>query len=154
MKILVDADACPVKNEIERAAKRYNIPATLYIDTSHEAVSDYCSIVTVGKGADAVDFVLINSACRGDIVVTQDYGLAAMALARGCYVMHQNSNEYTRENIDGLLNQRHTSAKTRRSGGRLKGSQHKRTAQENERFFEAFEALCRKALHEQSGQND
>jgi uncharacterized protein YaiI (UPF0178 family) len=79
MKILVDADACPVKNIIEKIARQYGLPVLMLIDTSHILASDYSEIILVSKAPDAVDFALINRTVRGDIVVTQDYGVAAMA---------------------------------------------------------------------------
>lgn len=89
MKILVDADACPVIPTVERVAKKYDIPVTLLCDTNHVLESDYSEIRIIGAGADAVDFALVNQCKRGDIVVTQDYGVAAMALGKGAYAIHQ-----------------------------------------------------------------
>ena len=90
------------------------------------------------KGADSVDFRLVNLVQKGDIAVTQDYGLAAMCLSKGALVLHQDGKQYTSENISGLLEFRAASKKIRKSGGRLKGNP-KRTA-EQDRAFEA--ALC------------
>ena len=58
MKILVDADACPVKEIIEKVAKQKNIEVVMYIDSSHILSSDYSKIVTISKGRDAVDLAL------------------------------------------------------------------------------------------------
>ena len=80
MKIYVDADACPVVAIVEQIAKEYEIPVTLLCDTNHVLYSDYSEVVTVGAGADAVDFKLVCLCHKGDIVVTQDYGVAAMIL--------------------------------------------------------------------------
>lgn len=80
MKIYVDADACPVVAIVEQIAKEYEIPVTLLCDTNHVLYSDYSEVVTVGAGADAVDFKLVSLCHKGDIVVTQDYGVAAMIL--------------------------------------------------------------------------
>lgn len=82
MKIYVDADACPVVAIVEQIAKEYEIPVTLLCDTNHVLYSDYSEVVTVGAGADAVDFKLVSLCHKGDIVVTQDYGVAAMILER------------------------------------------------------------------------
>lgn len=73
MKIYVDADACPVVAIVEQIAKEYEIPVTLLCDTNHVLYSDYSEVVTVGAGADAVDFKLVSLCHKGDIVVTQDY---------------------------------------------------------------------------------
>ena len=77
MTIYIDADACPVIRIAETIAKKHSIPVTLLCDTSHLLRSDYSTVITVGEGADAVDLALINLCRRGDIVVTQDYGVAA-----------------------------------------------------------------------------
>lgn len=82
MKIFVDADACPVVGIAEDIATKYNIPVTLLCDTNHVLTSDYSEVIVVGAGADAVDYKLISICHRGDIVVTQDYGVAAMALGK------------------------------------------------------------------------
>ena len=105
--IYVDADACPVVKQIEIVAKSHNIPVTLFCDTNHVLKSDYSEVKIIGAGADAVDFAPVNSSRAGDIVVTQDYGVAAMALARGAYAINQDGWRYTNENIEGLLAKRH-----------------------------------------------
>ena len=140
MKILVDADACPVKEIIVRLAKQRNIPVTMLIDTSHQLSDGYSTVKTVDKQADSVDFALMGLLDREDIVVTQDYGLAAMVLGKGAYVVNQNGMEYTNDNIDKLLMERHIGAKVRRGGGRTKGPA-KRTKQDNEQFEAAFANL-------------
>ena len=97
--IYVDADACPVVKQIEIVAKSHNIPVTLFCDTNHVLKSAYSEVRIIGAGADAVDFALVNVCRAGDIVVTQDYGVAAMALARGAYAINQDGWLYTNENI-------------------------------------------------------
>lgn len=91
MYILVDADACPVVGIVEKTAKQYQIPCTLLCDTNHVLYSDYSEVKIIGAGADAVDYALINSCHKGDIVVSQDYGVAAMALSKGAYAIHQST---------------------------------------------------------------
>lgn len=137
MQILVDADACPVKDIIVRIARQKNIPVTMIIDTSHELKDDYCTIITAEKAKDSVDIVLINMVKGGDIVVTQDYGLAALALGKRAKALNQNGLIYSNDNIDRLLMERHVGQKIRRSGGRTKGSS-KRTREDDERFTKAF----------------
>lgn len=146
--ILVDADACPVINKIEKIAKKYKIPCTLYCDTNHILYSDYSEIKIIGAGADAVDFALLNACQKGDIVVTQDYGLAAMVLSKGALCIHQSGRWYTDENIDQLLMDRHVSQKVRRSSRKshLKGPS-KRTEEDNIRFEESFEKLILKQFN-------
>ena len=90
MRIYVDADACPMVGIIERTAKKYRIPVVLLCDTNHILDSSYSEVKVIGAGADAVDFALIRLCSKGDIVVTQDYGVAAMALGKGAYGIHQS----------------------------------------------------------------
>lgn len=90
MQIYVDADACPVVDIVEKIAKKYEVPSTLICDTNHVLHTGYSQIRVVEAGADAVDFALVTLCHKGDIVVTQDYGVAAMALGKGAYVIHQS----------------------------------------------------------------
>ena len=96
-------------------AKKYEIPCVLLCDTNHVLTSDYSEVIIVGAGADAVDFKLICLCHAGDIVVTQDYGVAAMALGKKARALHQNGKEYTNENIDQMLFERHLCKKARRN---------------------------------------
>ena len=82
MQILVDADACPVVGIVEKVAKEHSIPVTLLCDTNHVLSSDYSEVIVVGAGADAVDYKLISICHKGDIIVSQDYGVAAMDLEK------------------------------------------------------------------------
>lgn len=141
MKILVDADACPVKALIERAARSRGIAVEMFSDTAHELHSDYSRVELVDKGSDSADLALMRRACSGDIVVTQDYGLAALALSRGCRAIHPGGMIFTHENIDGLLMARYLSAKQRRAGGRC-GHMKKRTGAQDDEFLKNFESLC------------
>ena len=140
MRILVDADACPVKQIIVRIAKQRSIPVTMLCDTAHELNDGYSAIITVDKQADSVDFALMGLLTREDIVVTQDFGLAAMVLGKGARAVNQNGLVYTNENIDKLLMERHIGQKVRRGGGRTKGPS-KRTKEDDMRFEAAFEGL-------------
>ncbi len=146
MKIFVDADACPVVDIVEDIATKYNIPVTLLCDTNHVLTSDYSEVIVVGAGADAVDYKLISICHRGDIVVTQDYGVAAMALGKGSFAIHQSGKWYTNENIDQMLMERQLNKKARRASSRnhIKGPR-KRTEEDDQRFAESFEKLLRKA---------
>ena len=140
MRILVDADACPVKEIVVRAACARHIPVTMLIDTSHELDDGYSTVVTVDKQKDSVDFALMNRLTKNDIVVTQDYGLAAMVLGKGARVLDQNGRVYTDDNIENLLMDRHMGQKIRRAGGRTKGPP-KRTKEDDAKFEQAFVAL-------------
>ncbi len=147
MKIFVDADACPVVSIVEKLAKKYKIPCTLLCDTNHVLSSDYSEVVIVGAGADAVDFKLISLLSRGDICVSQDYGVAAMALGKGCFAIHHSGKWYTNENIDQMLMERHLAKKARRATKKhhLKGPA-KRTQEDDMRFEESFEKMIWKAM--------
>jgi uncharacterized protein YaiI (UPF0178 family) len=137
MQILVDADACPVKEIIVRVAKKYKIPVTMIIDTSHELYDGYSNIITVDKARDSVDIKLINLLKREDIVITQDYGVAAMGLGKGAKVLNQNGLIYSDNNIDRLLFERHIGQKVRRAGGRT-GSVKKRSKEDDDNFERAL----------------
>lgn len=140
MNILVDADACPVIDIIEKIAREFSIPVRLYIDTSHILHSDYSKIIQVSKAPDAVDLALINQMEKGDIVVTQDYGVASLVLGKHGYAMNQNGRQYTEANIDRLMFERHLSRQQRKAGKRT-GSLKKRTNEDNIRFESAFRRL-------------
>jgi uncharacterized protein YaiI (UPF0178 family) len=140
MRVLVDADACPVKGIVAGIARRRGVDVVMFIDTSHELGCEYGRVVTVSRQPDGADYALIGAAERGDVVVTQDYGLAAMALAKGAAAINQNGLVYTEANIDSLLQSRFAGQKIRRAGGRTKGPP-KRTRDDDRRFAEAFENL-------------
>ena len=141
-RVLVDADACPVIKIVERVAKAHGVPVTLLCDTNHVLTSDYSDVKVIGAGADAVDFALINLCRCGNVVVTQDYGVAALALGKGAYAIHQNGGLYTQDNIDRMLMERHLARKARMGKGKhhLKGPK-KRTKEEDEAFETAFRKL-------------
>jgi uncharacterized protein YaiI (UPF0178 family) len=131
MKVLVDADACPVTDIAVSLCRQYSTPCFLLCDTAHEFHRDGAKTLVFDKGADSVDFALVNRVDAGDIVVTQDYGLASMCLAKGARVLHQDGWAYTKENIDALLFSRHESGKYRRAGGRTKGPKKREKAQDD-----------------------
>ena len=139
--ILIDADACPVVRQAEQIAKAHGLPVTLLCDTNHVLTSDYSEVRIIGAGADAVDLALINLCRRGDVVVTQDYGVAALALGKGAHAIHQSGLIYTNENIDRMLMERHLARKARMSGKHHFKGPKKRTAQDDEAFCQAFKAL-------------
>jgi uncharacterized protein YaiI (UPF0178 family) len=142
MQIFVDADACPVKNIIVRVARENNLPVTMIIDSSHELGDQYSTVITVEKAKDSVDLALINLVKAGDIVVTQDYGLAALVLGKSAKAINQNGLVFSNENIDQLLMDRHVGQKIRRGGGRTKGPS-KRTRQDDEQFEKAFQQIIK-----------
>ena len=123
-------------------AKEKGIPITLLCDTNHVLQSDYSEVITVGAGADAVDFKLVSICRKGDLVVTQDYGVAAMVLGKGAYGIHQSGKWYTNENIDLMLMERHMAKKARNAKKKhhLKGTA-KRTEGDDQRFEESLRRL-------------
>lgn len=152
MTVYVDADACPVTRIAEKVAKRYEIPVVLLCDTNHVLTSDYSEIRIIGAGADAVDITLINLCHKGDIVITQDYGVAALALGKGARAIHQSGKWFTDENIDGLLMERHVAKKAQRSSKHnLKGLA-KRTQEDDQRFEASFERIIGEAQNHGHGE--
>lgn len=137
MQILVDADACPVKDIIVKAAKSQGIPVTMIIDTAHELNDGYSKVITVDQERDSADFALMKLLTKDDIVVTQDFGLAALVLGKGARAINQNGLVYSNDNIDKLLFERFLGQKVRRGGGRTTNPK-KRTPKDNERFEAAF----------------
>ena len=150
MTVYIDADACPVTRIAENIARKYGIPVTLLCDTNHQLVSDYSTVRIIGAGPDAVDIALINLCRRGDIVVTQDYGVAALALGKGARAVHQSGMRYTDRNIDGLLMERHMARKARRSGKYHQKGPAKRTEEDDRRFAESFEKMIQEAADDHS----
>ena len=154
MQIFVDADACPVVAIIEKIAKDNSVPVMLLCDTNHVLSSTYSKVVVVGAGADAVDYKLISICHKGDVVVSQDYGVAAMALGKGAYVIHQSGKWYTNENIDQMLMERHLNKKVRRSSHKnhIRGPR-KRTEEDDVRFAQSFEKLILMAKSKEGAQS-
>lgn len=140
MRILIDADGCPVVNIAIEVAKKSNLECIIICDTCHVFTREGATTVTVSKGADSVDFALVNMIQKGDIVITQDYGLAAMCLARGAITISQNGMIYSNDNIDFLLAQRHSARKIRMKGGRIKGNS-KRTSEQDYQFKENLQGV-------------
>ena len=130
MKILIDGDGCPVIDIAISVAKKFNIEVVIMCDTSHIFNKEGAKTMVFSKGADSVDFALINYLEKEDVVITQDYGLAAMAMNKASYVINQNGMIYNDENIDRLLYSRHISKKIRKSGGKTKGPK-KRTKEDD-----------------------
>ena len=140
MRVLIDADACPVVNLAVSLCRRYAIPCLLLCDTAHQIQREGAETLVFDKGADSVDFALVNRVGAGDIVITQDYGLASMCMAKGARILHQDGWAYTNENMDALLFTRHESGKYRRAGGRTKGPKKREKAQD-EAFRKALQQM-------------
>ncbi len=123
--------------------------------TEKPILRNYSEVIVVGAGADAVDYKLISICHKGDIVVSQDYGVAAMALGKGAYAIHQSGKWYTNDNIDRMLMERHLNKKARRSSGKnhIKGPK-KRIPEEDEHFSESFEKMIHMAIQNREGENN
>jgi uncharacterized protein YaiI (UPF0178 family) len=140
MKVLIDADACPVVAVAVSLCRECQKECLILCDTAHEMQREGAQTLVFDKGADSVDYALVNRIVPGDVVITQDYGLASMCLARGARVLHQDGWEYTSYNIDALLFQRHASRKYRSAGGRTKGPS-KRKAEQDHAFSSALRQI-------------
>jgi uncharacterized protein YaiI (UPF0178 family) len=140
MRILVDADACPVKDAIITLANKNKIEVHFFADVNHE-LSQYDAIVhTTDQGRDSADFALIGTMEKGDIVITSDYGVASLAIGRGGYILHPSGKRLHHDNIDLLMFERHLSQKSRQAG--LRGPKHKkRSVHDNLNFYHALEKL-------------
>nr|WP_307990954.1 YaiI/YqxD family protein [uncultured Niameybacter sp.] len=141
MKILIDGDGCPVVDLTIKIGKEFSKEVIIFCDTTHMIEKEGAQTVLIQKGMDAVDFVIANKVAKGDIVVTQDYGLATMILAKRAFALNQNGLIYTEDNIDELLFRRHVSKVVRKSGGRTKGPK-KRSIEDDERFERSLRKLC------------
>ena len=142
MRIYIDADGCPVVDSTLRLAAAHRVETVILCDTSHEIQRPGVQTVTVSKGADSVDFALVNRVKAGDVVVTQDYGLASMCLARRARVLNQNGLEYTAGNIDALLERRWQNKKLLRAGKHPKGPA-RRTKEQDAAFAKALDEILR-----------
>ena len=145
MKVLIDADACPVVGLAVELCKKHRCDCILLCDTAHEMHRDGATTLVFDKGADSVDFALVNRVDPGDIVITQDYGLASMCLAKKAQVLHQDGWLYTEYNIQALLFQRHAAKEYRASGGRIKGPA-KRKSTQNDAFVKALDGLLQQTV--------
>ena len=140
MKILIDADGCPVVDITVQLCQKNNIECYILCDTAHQMHRSGAITLVFDKGADSVDFALVNRVKAGDVVITQDYGLASMCLAKNARVLHQDGWEYTAWNINALLFQRHAAKEYRAAGGRTKGPS-KRKPEQNAAFLAALQQI-------------
>lgn len=147
MKVYVDADACPVKKTIISVALECDVPVVLVKSFSHFSHDDEhpgVETIYVDTGAEAADYRIMRLAQSGDVIITQDYGLASLGLAKGCTVLHHKGFAYTNRNIDQLLQTRYINAMARKSGKRTKGP--KAFSSEDEiKFRDLFSETLRKS---------
>ena len=137
MRIIIDADACPVVDIAVNVAKEKNIQCIIVCDNTHTIEKDGAVTIVVDKGADSADCRIANLTEKGDVVITQDYGLAALVLGKGGKALNQNGLIYTDNNIENLLFTRFIGKKERMAGNRTKGLK-KRTSQNDADFLKAL----------------
>ena len=140
MRIIVDGDGCPGKNKIEKAAKEERLEVIIYCNIHHRINSDYSIVKVVDDGFQSVDMYVANECKKYDIVITQDYGVAAMALGKGAFCLNTKGNIYTNENIDRLLFERHLHQKARKAGIRGK-NQSKRNKEDDDRLYNSIKKI-------------
>ncbi|HHT62587.1 MAG: YaiI/YqxD family protein [Bacillota bacterium] len=143
MKILVDADACPVKDIIISLGKKANIPVEMVASLNHRINEESgVTVIIADTGPDAADLVIANRVKAGDIVVTQDYGLAALVLGKQGMALSPRGLIFSKENINGLLFQRYISSKVRRGGGKIKGPA-PFTEEDRDKFTKSLQKLLK-----------
>lgn len=120
MKILIDADGCPVRQITEEIAKEKQIPVVIVSNIHHQIKSDDALVITVDSGRDMADHEILKRTNKDDLVITQDYGLASLVLMKKAYALHQDGWFYTENNIDMLLLQRQIGQKMRQAKKRYK----------------------------------
>lgn len=143
MKIFVDADACPSIDKITFLAKQKKIPLLLYIDDSHNLENDYGKVIYLSKGFQSVDMAISSDIGKGDILITQDFGLATIALTKSAYALHPKGMIYDNDNIEQLLYERHLNAKLRKCNKHLNGPK-KRTKEDEKNLLKSLEFLINK----------
>lgn len=144
MKIIIDGDACPSIPIIEEIAKENEIEVLIFCDIHHYIHSDYSEVKVVDSGFQSVDMYVVNNTAKGDIVITQDYGVAAMCLPKAD-VINPKGYLYTDKNIDRLLEERHMSQKIRRGGGRTPNHK-KRSNEDEERLIVTLKRIIERKL--------
>ena len=146
MRIFIDADGCPVVDITVGEAVRHGISCVIVCDTSHEIQYEGAETVVVSQGRDSADLYIVNNISAGDLVITQDYGVAAMSLGKGAFVLDQNGREYTSSNIGVLLELRAIHAEIRRSRGKLKSSKKKRSHADDKHFEVSLRAILERSI--------
>ena len=146
MNVIVDADACPVKELIVSCARKYDMEVIMVCDVAHMLYypEDFITVITVDQGFDSADLAIANRTQENDICITQDYGLASLLLAKKATVLHHNGFFYTQENIDRMLFERHLSREMRRQKKSRGGHVRKRTKEDDEKFMNALEKAIQK----------
>lgn len=144
MKIIVDGDGCPGMNLIEKVAREEEVELIVYSTIDHNIKLDYGVVKRVDAGFQSVDMYVMNETKKNDVVISQDFGVAAMVLGKKAFAISPKGMVYTNDNIERLLFERHLSAKARRAGLRGKNAS-KRTKEDDMRFYESVKGLVKEA---------
>ncbi|MFF2090307.1 YaiI/YqxD family protein [Paenibacillus sp. NPDC058174] len=148
--IVVDGDACPVKSEIAQVARAHETPVLMVSSYDHRLEAQPgVEVVQVDSSNQSVDLYIVNHIVRGDIVITQDFGLACIAIGKGAVVLSNRGETYSDANIDYLMERRHESAKKRRGGGKTKGP---KAMKQDDR--DRFQQKLTKVLHDLQEKQD
>ncbi|MGL4109467.1 YaiI/YqxD family protein [Clostridium sp. LP20] len=145
MKIIIDGDACPSIPIIEKIARDNNVEVLIFCDIHHYIHSNYSEVKVVDSGFQSVDMYVVNNTANGDIVITQDYGVAAMCLPKKAEVISPKGYVYSDKNIDRLLEERHMSQKIRRGGGRTPNPR-KRSKEDEERLITSLKRIIERKI--------
>lgn len=143
MRLIIDGDACPNKEEIKGLAIQYNVEMLVFIDYAHVLEDEYYQVINCEVGSDSVDMAIVQNVQQNDIVITQDYGLAGLVLSKRANVLHTTGQIIDNQNIDSLLFSRYVGAKMRKASQRTKGPA-KRTNDMKEKFLKQLEDLLRR----------
>ena len=144
MRIIIDGDACPqkVREICEKAAKEFGVGLIIVSDIDHYIVSDF-EVVVVERGRESVDYKIVQMFKQGDILITQDYGLASLLLGKASAIIHTAGFFINKNNIGSLRQSRYISKRIRKQGGKTKGPSKRRKEQD-----ENFKKCLYKALRE------
>lgn len=124
MRLIIDGDGSPVKNEVIELGERFRLPVVIVTSVDHytrKEFPEFVSFIYVDKGADRADYQIVKEIKATDLLITQDYGLASLVLPKKARVFHHSGKEYLLETIDTLLGQRYIGAQMRKAGKRTKG---------------------------------
>lgn len=150
MRLIIDGDGSPVKEEVIQLGEKFQLPVLIVTSIDHytdKKEPNFVRFIYVDKGADRADYEIVKLLETGDILVTQDYGLASLALPKGARVFHHSGEEYKKETIDILLNQRYMSAQMRKAGKKTKGPK-AFTQKDRQNFYEMLNKILLKELKE------
>lgn len=137
MRLFIDGDGCPVINECLNICEEKEIEIILVCDTAHQYNIEGIEIIVVDQGHDHADFEILKRISKHDLLVTQDTGLAALALGKGAVCLHPSGMEFNDASILQLLNQRSDGIKIRKQTKRY-GHIKKRSDADDERFISAL----------------